>query len=120
MARIINLTQHVATADQIKAGVFEPRYKKTVQTSLTFDQIPTFGDMEGIAEFLADIAREENADSAMIGGAPFFMSTLERALAEVNITPVYAFSVRESLETVSDDGTVTKTNVFKHVGFVPL
>ena len=67
MARIINLTQHVATADQIKAGVFEPRYKKTVQRSLTFDQIPTFGDMEGIAEFLADIAREENADSAMIG-----------------------------------------------------
>ena len=48
------------------------------------------------------------------------MSTLERALAEVKVTPVYAFSVRESLETVSDDGTVTKTNVFKHVGFVEL
>ena len=118
MERIINLTQHVATADQKKAGVFEPIYKKTVQSSLTFETIPSVGEMEGIAEFLADIAHQENADSAMIGGAPFFMSALERALAGVNITPVYAFSVRESVETVSDDGTVTKINVFKHVGFV--
>ena len=54
----------------------------------------------------------------MIGGAPFFMSALERALLDVGITPLYAFSIRESVEKAAEDGTVTKINVFKHVGFV--
>lgn len=55
---------------------------------------------------------------AMIGGAPYLMAPLEAELKKLGIEPVYAFSERVSEETVQADGTVVKTNVFKHVGFV--
>ena len=56
--------------------------------------------------------------SAMIGGAPWMMSALEGALLDAGVQPVYAFSVRESVEQVQPDGSVRKVNVFRHVGFV--
>jgi hypothetical protein len=55
----------------------------------------------------------------MIGGAPYLMAPLERSLRSVGVYPVYAFSVRESVEQTAPDGTVRKTNVFRHAGFVP-
>lgn len=53
----------------------------------------------------------------MIGGAPFLMAPLENALKSVFLKPVYAFSARESVDTIIDD-KVVKTSVFKHLGFV--
>ena len=55
---------------------------------------------------------------AMIGGAPYLMPALEKELIALGIEPVYSFSERVSEETVQADGSVVKTNVFKHVGFV--
>jgi len=57
--------------------------------------------------------------SAMIGGAPFLMSRLIKELQEVNITPLYAFSVRESVDEPQPDGGIKKIVVFKHRGFIP-
>lgn len=54
----------------------------------------------------------------MIGGAPFFTASLEHALKEKGIQPVYAFSKRVSTEIQQKDGSVEKVNVFKHLGFV--
>ena len=54
----------------------------------------------------------------MIGGAPYLMTELEKELWHLGIEPVYAFSRRESVETVGENGEVTKTAVFKHIGFV--
>jgi hypothetical protein len=110
---IINLTQHAASAEQVEDGVVEPTNKAAVQSAITFDAIPTVEEMAQRAGFLANIAKESGAKKAMIGGAPFFMSALERALIGSGITPVYAFSIRESVEK---DGV--KTSVFKHAGFV--
>ena len=64
------------------------------------------------------VCKEANVRRAMIGGAPFFMSTLERVLVLNGIKPLYAFSERVSEETTAPDGAVTKINVFKHIGFV--
>lgn len=115
---ILNLTQHPATPDQVAAGVIEPLEKEQVQNLLTFDVIPNRDDMDLRASLLSAIAAGHGCDAAMIGGAPFFMSALARALIDAGITPVYAFSVRESVEKTDADGNVVKTNVFKHVGFV--
>lgn len=117
---ILNLTQHVASNEQISEGVYEPDNKKEVQHLLTFNSLPTEGDLKKNAMLLARIAREEKATHAMIGGAPFFMSSLEEALRNVNIIPLYAFSVRESVEEVLEDGSTRKVNVFRHKGFVGL
>ena len=46
------------------------------------------------------------------------MSALESALLDECITPMYAFSVRDSVEQTQPDGSVRKVNVFKHIGFV--
>lgn len=115
---MINLTQHTATPEQAADGVIEPADKATVQAALTFDAIPSVEEMAARAALLAAIAKDSGAASAMIGGAPFFMSALERALTAAGIKPAYAFSQRDSAETIREDGSVVKTNVFKHVGFV--
>lgn len=119
---IVNLTQHNATNDQIDAGVFNVDYDHNeldyLRSLLTFDSIPTIEDMQQRADEIAKIALRTNAKKAMIGGAPFFMGYLETALKSVGIQPLYAFSQRVSVETTAEDGTVTKQNVFKHMGFV--
>lgn len=116
--KIINLTQHPATADQAKAGVFEPADKKVIQQLLTFVSLPTQQDITNKASRLAQIAKEQGATHAMIGGAGYLMGSLESALVAVGISPLHAFSVRESVEEKQTDGSVVKKNVFRHVGFV--
>lgn len=126
---ILNLTQHTATPEQ---GVVEPADKATVAGLLTFEELPTVFDIAARARALAEIARAHfdahvgylgggslgAGKCAMIGGAPFLMSALEGALTEAGIRPLYAFSLRESAETVQPDGSVRKTQVFRHIGFV--
>ena len=114
---ILNLTQHVASPQQVETGVVEPENKKAVQTVLTFDSIPLDNEIWSRANVLAQIALASGCESAMVGGAPYLMGPLERALKEVGIKALYAFSVRESVEKMIDGKTV-KTNIFKHIGFV--
>ena len=117
--KIINMTQHTATPEQIEAGVFDPTpvIAQQIKTLLTFDEIPSPNEMARRAKLLAVLADEAGADAAMIGGAPFFMSALERTLAGLRVKPLYAFSRRESVEEVVNGQTVKKS-VFKHAGFV--
>jgi len=115
---ILNITQHQATDEQVAAGVVEPRNKAAVQAALTINSLPTQGDLTARADALADIAVEHGARSAMIGGAPYLMAPLERALIRAGIAPVYAFSVRESVDHAQPDGSIRKVAVFRHAGFV--
>lgn len=125
MSQIINLTQHPATPEQVEAGVVDVFDRETLCALLTFDTPPSQGEMERRAHHLVDLywrrsdaAPEGPIYSAMIGGAPFFMSTLERVLLGSGITPLYAFSRRESVEQVLPGGEVKKSAVFRHAGFV--
>ena len=118
MTRIINLTQHAATPDQQREGVFEPQLKEKVKELLTFKSVPTVEEITSRAVQLAFIAKDEGADAAMIGGAPYLMRALEDALIMNGIEPVYAFSVREAVETQNPDGSVVKRMVFRHAGWV--
>ncbi len=117
---ILNLTQHNPTLDQREAGVREPANtdKDAVKALLTFGEIPSREEIIRRANELAKIALDERATSAMIAGAPYLMGPLENSLRMLGIHPLFAFSVRESIERTEKDGSVTKTNVFRHVGFV--
>ena len=118
MTKILNLTQHQPTAAQAAEGVFEPQNKADVQSLLTFETLPSREEIIARAEALANIAKAEGAPSAMVGGAPYLMGALECALKRRGIQPLYAFSVRESVEETLPTGEVIKKNVFKHLGFV--
>jgi len=126
---ILNLTQHPASAEQIAAGVVDlpPVERGALQRALTFDSLPTAEDLSERAEYIASLAAlnglggdgdDPHPMVAMIGGAPYLMAPLEAALLDTGIEPVYAFSVRESIEQVQPDGSVRKVNIFRHAGFV--
>ena len=123
--KIVNLTQHIATADQVKAGVVEPtaEQKAVIVSALNFSEIPNVHDMKIKSDELASIMSQYDPDLSgdvkfMIGGAPYLMAAL------VDWAPVYemvfAFSERISEEQHMPDGSVRKVNVFKHQGFIPM
>ena len=120
MTKIINLTQHAATEQQLKEGVFEPKLgdKEKIRELLTFDEIPEKRDLVERALKLAEIAAKYGAKYAMIGGAPYLMPPLEIALLSYGIEPVYSFTRREVVELRSEDGSVKKTAIFTHSGWV--
>ena len=121
---ILNLTQHPATTEQIEAGVVDlpDSVRPALIGWLTFSQLPSREEIEDRAEALALLADsllpEEGDPAAMIGGAPYLMAPLEAALRNQRIRPLYAFSRRESIEQVLPDGTVRKTSIFRHAGFI--
>jgi hypothetical protein len=128
---ILNLTQHNSTDEQKAQLVVEPRMcKAKIQKLLTFEEIPTKEEIESRATKLAEIAVSEASMYAgetdnvvwitrvMLGGAPYLMGALEKAVRECGFTPVYAFSQRESEEITQPDGSVRKVQVFRHCGFV--
>ena len=122
---IVNLTQHAATPEQSAQGVVDlpADQRATLIDRLTVDTLPTQAEIEARCSdiaMLAALASDQHPAAAMIGGAPWMMSALESALADQGIKPIYAFSVRESIQQTQADGSVRKVNVFRHAGFVGL
>ena len=113
---ILNLTQHRASLDQKKVGVIDlqDEHIKALKELLNFTEVPAQIDLEVRSfELVRMITENYSSKRVMIGGAPFFMSHLERELKAVNIQPLYAFSKR----VVSEKDGV-KTSTFHHEGFV--
>ena len=118
---ILNLTQHPATPEQVAAGVVDLPASLRVNLAelLTFEELPTRAVINARALAIAEIAKAQGATRALIGGAPFLMKGLRHFLEGRNITAFYAFSRRETREETLPDGSVRKTSVFRHAGFVP-
>ena len=128
--KILNLTQHNATPAQLADGVvdFQGSEKQMLTSMLTFTSIPSKIEIQKRAKELVSFATYYanmvlEIDSVMIGGAPFLMAPLENALklegiGGIKLKILYAYSDRVSVETVLDNGTIKKTMVFKHLGFV--
>lgn len=117
---IVNLTQHAASADQLSEGVFNlsDEVRAALSTALTFTSIPSKKDIENKAAEIVNIATASGATSAMIGGAPYLMPALAQALKDAGIKPLFAYTDRVSVDEELPDGSVRKTAVFVHRGFV--
>ena len=142
---ILNLTQHVGTPAQMEAGLVEPIHKDDIRQLLTIDRYD-FACYQGgfeneqekaradmaFAEILQERAKdlmhsalmefasmdeEPTTKVVMIGGAPYLMSHLERALDKEGIHPAYALSDRVSMDVMLPDGKVKKVNEFVHLEF---
>ena len=132
MKEILNLTQHTASESQVAVGVIDlrPEVAAEVRDLLTFAVIPTAEEIRDRAEAIAEIAAtydladtdegigEEFVCHAMIGGAFWLMAPLEKALLARGIMPLYSFSERVTQEVTLPDGSVKKTSVHQHLGFV--
>ena len=121
----INLTPQPFTDEQKKdiesSGIYTMDIDDKTRALLHFDELPTEESLEQRAD---EIIRRlggwnpEFTRYAMIDGATFFMSTLERKLKSVGIIPVYAFSKPVSISVSSEQGEAVKTTVPKHIGWV--
>ena len=115
MNKIVNLTQHFASDEQMVEGVFNLEDNKELKALLTFNTPPTLLEMQQRAEAITALAVASGANIAMLGGAPYFMGWLENALNGAGIKTVYSFTERVSVE---NPVTGEKTSVFKHTGWV--
>jgi len=128
---ILNLTQHNATPDQEAAGVRDlpPVQRSALNALLTFAELPSQEEILARAADIAELAcfnglgGDEDDDpvptAAMIGGALWLMSPLAAELRARGIAPQFAFSTRQSVESIAKDGTVVKSSVFCHQGWIP-
>ena len=128
--KILNLTQHSPTKDQIKAGVVDPDDVNARNRALNVQASDLVGpDVAAIIHNrvadLIEIVLQHGIDHpvldgrVMIGGLPVLTSALAGVLAKIGCEPVYAVTDRVSVESVQPDGSVRKTSEFRHVGFVP-
>lgn len=117
---ILNLTQHIATPEQVEQGVLDlsgPQHQELVQL-LTFEELPDMEEIVARARLIARLAAKAGANRAMVGGAPFLMESLTGALQMLGIETLFAFSKRESVDHVQPDGSVKKVAVFRHAGWI--
>jgi len=121
--KILNLTQHAATSDQMMVGVVDLQGDDfaTLKQNLNFVGLPSGDKVRDAAYSIAKLAQshclKNGIDAVMLGGAPFLMAVLHVELQKRGLTVMYAFSERVSVEK-EIDGKVIKTNEFKHSGFV--
>lgn len=123
---ILNLTQHQATPEQIAQGVvdLQEEVRECLWALLTVNDLPTKAEIIDRCEAIAGLIYQTEADNApaavMIGGAPWMMPQLVKSLQSAGVVQcLAAFSRRESFEhTDPATGAVTKTAVFRHIGFV--
>lgn len=117
---IYNLTQHNLTQDQLDAGVVELNEicQSEIRAYLTFNTIPSKKQIqENARRLVASLLTyhpEAKGGTALVGGAPFFMSALEQALKSNGIEAVYAFTQR-----IVEEKDGVKKSIFKHEGFIP-
>lgn len=117
---IINLTQHNLTQEQLKGAVeVGTDVRDEIVKLITFNGLPTAGKIKDNASRLAEICRDMHTSHAVIGGAPYFMGSLEQALRRVGVTPLYAFTERVAVEVTNPEtGEVTKTSKFNFAGWI--
>ena len=116
---ILNFTQHPTTPEQLAQGVINLMQHDlaSLKALLNFVGLPTRDDVYNRAYAIAALAENLFAETVMVGGAPFLMPVLQKALQMRGITVLYAFSERVSIEKIVN-GVVVKTNEFKHIGFI--
>ena len=120
MAKFFNVSAHALATEQledimksfgisensivdIKVGNVDPHVDTDELASVSTSLVDSWGVKEG--------------DVAMVAGEPIMSVCLVRALQSKGVTCVSATTERMSVEKVLEDGTVQKTNQFKHVRF---
>jgi len=90
MTEILNLTLLPTSSEQLEAGVVDAPagVHEKIQRLLTSpvrSPVPQWGDLEASAQALAQIAEDQGATSAMIGGLSALTGPLTAALQQKRI-----------------------------------
>lgn len=122
--KILNLTQHLATPDQIDQGVLDlsPDHRAQVQELLTFEELPSETHILLRADTLVMLAnrlcKEAGTNRVMIGGAPWVITPLVNFFKYTRLIPLFAFSKRIVTEESDGQGGTRKVSTFRHEGWI--
>lgn len=116
--KVVNLTQHLATKEQIEEGVFDlpEGLREKLVKALIFPAQYTKADLEVAAQEVVNLVKEVDNFRVMIGGMPSLMPVLEKALIKEGVAVSYARTERVSVDQAQADGSVKKVSVFQHAG----
>lgn len=120
MARFFNITNRSLTSEQIadiknEFGIDEVEIVKLNHVKIAPEA--ELSEVNNIAAFLMIIGEFAKGDVAMIQTEASLMFCLVPALQQIGVRCVVATTRRKSAEKTLPDGSVVKTNVFKHVRF---
>lgn len=117
--KIVNITNHKLTVDQLEdlksSGVTE-----IIELPETFKE--AWGSMNPanwkfVCNDIEVFTKNIGAEVCLIAGYTPAVVYLANSDLLRNVHKLYSHSDRVSVEKHNEDGTVVKTNVFKHVGF---
>lgn len=124
MAKFISVMNHELTEEQKKDAI--NTFAEINDIVDDFDTIPfpqvdpksTSKEMDDlVAKYESEIVAK-NPSEVLLQGEMIFTRRLAEKLKEHNINVVAARSERVSVETKKTDGTITKTAMFQHRGFL--
>ena len=124
MAKLfLNVSNHALTKDQLE----EIQVKGFSVMELEEDMKKAWGSMnpsnwrETCDQVIRVVLTYDDLDTtietALVAGYTPAVVYLTNELSKYGTTPLYAHTDRVSVEKTNEDGTVTKTNIFKHSGF---
>ncbi|HPW67759.1 MAG TPA: hypothetical protein PLS84_11860 [Salinivirgaceae bacterium] len=125
MKKILNTMQHALTSEQETdlGGMFGIYYLRELQ-DVNFElfkqlsNIAVDSDLNDLANCLLEVARKFDIVILPIGSPAFMFKFATKTPANMDITFLFAHSDRIAIEKTNDDGTITKTSIFKHVKFL--
>lgn len=126
MKKFFNVTSHVLTEEQRVAAADKYSSAEFVELPANlktlWGNVPPEVDVRGVAEHLAPLLNWllhncEEGDVVLAAGEYTAVAITAAVIAEVGGKTVQATTKRESVEVASEDGSVVKQSVFRHVAF---
>lgn len=124
LTRLFLIFNHKLTNDQIKSARDQLNIDNFIYLPDELQKIWNTINPEGILEMenlkmITDWMKSETVKSDYIliqgdFGATFYLVDF---CFKNDLVPIYATTIREVIEKTEDNGTVKKTNVFKHINF---
>jgi hypothetical protein len=125
MKKLIWCSAHTPTQEQLTSlqEMGEVVFLKDVKPSLQekINNCPADrGELMSLAQELNHLTIELDCTIVQLGGSPLFLyiagAEINGCLSKAKI--IFAHSERVSVDSPQPDGTVIKTSVFKHIGWI--
>lgn len=115
----VSYMAHSLTEDQIMAAQALVPEGCVIEEKSPVQINPEWGkeDIENLAKAEFERIKLKDPKYVLLAGEPSLTFALVQMCKEANITALCATTKRESIETTQPDGSVVKTNVFRHVRF---
>lgn len=119
MKKMLNLSNHVLTQEQVKE-IYDMGYEiveLTPEDKKIWGQLNPDNYSDAVFRIMEDEDTRYQVEAYHIAGFPPAVVIAACTANGLGLPSYYAYSERQSVEEKQSDGSIKKTNVFKHKGF---